>query len=63
MEIMTLGQIARKLGVPDHRIKYVVDRHRIEPRRRVGILRVWDEDAVSRIEAALEQQRQKYINS
>ena len=43
----TVGEIARRLGVPVHRIEYVVKTRRIEPVSRAGNLRVFDETDVA----------------
>ncbi len=53
--LMTLGQIAQRLNVSTHRVKYAIDQCRIAPLTRIGILRVWDEDALPRIKRALER--------
>lgn len=54
--LMTLGDVARQFpGVPLHRIKYVIDSHRIAPRRRAGILRMWHPDDVAVIREALQR--------
>ena len=50
---LTLGQIADRLGVSTHRVKYAVDQYRIKPRFRIGITRVWSEDDLPRIQSAL----------
>ena len=50
---MTLGQIAQRLGIPNHRAKYVIERFQIKPTDRIGILRVWDEDAFQSIKKNL----------
>ena len=51
--LLTLGQLADRLDVSTHRLKYAIDQSRIKPRMRVGITRVWYEDDIPRIEAAL----------
>lgn len=52
---LTLGQIADRLQAPVYRVKYAVEQYRITPIARVGILRVWDENALPRIESALKR--------
>ena len=52
-DLLTLGQIARRLGVPAHRLKYAIEEYRIDPVRRIGVLRVWSEDDISRMVSAL----------
>lgn len=51
--MLTLGQLAQRLDVSTHRLKYAVDQYRITPTTRVGILRVWSEDAIPLIQSAL----------
>lgn len=51
----TVGEIARRLGEPVHRIEYVIRARRIRPTGRAGSARVFPEDAVKAI--ALELQR------
>ena len=51
--LFTLGQLAERLDVPIHRLKYTIDIHRIKPRFSIGITRVWAKEDVPRIESAL----------
>jgi hypothetical protein len=51
--LLTIGEIAERLGVSMHRLKYAIDQYRIVPDRRVGIIRVWSEDKLPLIESAL----------
>ena len=55
---LTLGQVTNEVrkvlpGASDSQVKYALDRYRIEPVGRVGILRVWSKDDVSRVVSAL----------
>lgn len=52
-QLFTLGQLAERLGVPVHRLKYAIDQHCIHPVMRVGILRVWSEDEIPLMRRAL----------
>ena len=45
----TVGEIASRLGVPIHRVEYVVRSRDIEPAGRAGNARVFSEAAVDRI--------------
>jgi len=45
----TPGRIAAKLGVPVHRVQYVIARRRIEPAAYAGRLRLFNREAVARI--------------
>lgn len=49
----TPGQIGRKLGVPTHRIQYVIARRGIRPSAYAGRLRLFDREAVARIRHAI----------
>ena len=51
--LFTLGQLAERLDVSTHRLKYAVDQYRIVPVGRVGIIRVWSEDQIPSIRSAL----------
>ena len=51
----TIGEIARRLGEPIHRIEYVIRARRISPCGWAGNARVFPEEAVDAI--ALELQR------
>ena len=51
--LLTLGQIAERLDVPAHRVKYAIDVYRVKPRLRVGITRVWAEEDLPRIRSAV----------
>jgi hypothetical protein len=48
-QIWTLGDIARQLAVPQHRIVYVINSRGIEPIGRVGNLRVFGPSAVDAV--------------
>ena len=52
-ELLTLGQVAERLGEPIHRVKYAIDSYRIKPVTRIGILRCWAEDDLPQIRSAL----------
>ncbi len=51
--LFTIGDIARKLGVPRTRLDYAVDKAGIREKGRVGILRLFSPDQIPVIEAAL----------
>ena len=50
---LTIGDIARQLGVPRARLDYAVDKAGIRERGRVGIIRLFSADQVPVIRAAL----------
>ena len=52
-DFLTLGQLAERLGVSSHRLKYPIYQYRVKPRFRIGITRVWSEDDLPRIRSAL----------
>ena len=52
-EYLTLGQLAERLDVTTHRLKYALDQYRVRPRMRVGITRVWTQEDLPRIKSAL----------
>jgi len=51
--LLTLGQLAARLAVSTHRLKYAINEYRIDPVMRVGITRVWSEDSIPLIQSAL----------
>jgi hypothetical protein len=53
--ILTVGPIARRLGEPLHCVEYAIKSRSIEPCGIAGKLRVFDEDAVAQIAAALHE--------
>jgi hypothetical protein len=51
--MLTVGEIARRLGEPVHRIEYILRTRDIRPSGIAGICRVYAEDDVERIAAEL----------
>ncbi len=49
----TTGRIATKLGVPVHRITYIIESRGIRPAAYAGRLRLYDRDAVAMVRHAL----------
>jgi hypothetical protein len=49
----TVGEIARRLGQPVHRVEYVIRARQIQPGGRAGNCRVFAEEDVARIAAEL----------
>jgi DNA-binding transcriptional MerR regulator len=49
----TVGEIARRLGQPVHRVEYVLRSRHIQPGGRAGNCRVFTEEDVARIAAEL----------
>ncbi|MBM4078133.1 MAG: hypothetical protein FJ278_00415 [Planctomycetes bacterium] len=55
-KLLTPGLIADRLGVPVRRIQYVLTNCRgIRPAARAGILRLYDNEAVRRIQAEIDR--------
>ena len=50
---LTLGQLAERVGVSTHQVKYAIGQYTIKPAGRAGILRLWNEDAVPQLRSAL----------
>lgn len=57
-QLLTVGQIAKRIGVDTHRVAYVIRSRTIRPCGRAGIFRVFDEAAVRRIASELQRIRQ-----
>ncbi len=51
----TIGEIARRLGVPTHRVEYIIRARGIQPYGWAGNARVFDEEAVESIAKELER--------
>lgn len=48
-ELITTGDLARELGVPLHRITYLIQRHQIKEDARAGVYRLYRRDTLQRI--------------
>ena len=53
--LITVGQIAKRLGVETHRVAYVIRSRDIRPCGRAGIHRVFDDAAAERIGSELQR--------
>jgi hypothetical protein len=51
--VPTVGEIARRLGVPLHRVEYVIRSRRIEPTGKAGNAYVYSDADVDRIASEL----------
>jgi len=51
----TIGEIARRLAVPTHRVEYVIRARHIVPCGWAGNARVFDQEAIESITAELER--------
>ena len=49
----TVGEIARRIGEPIHRVEYVIRTRNLQPRGRAGNCRVFTDDDVAYIAAEL----------
>ena len=52
-DLLTVGDVARRLGVPRARVDYALEKAGIQERGRAGILRLFAADQVPVIQAAL----------
>ncbi len=52
-ELLTVGDIARRIGVPRAQVDYALDKGGIRERTRAGILRLFSPDQIPVIKAAL----------
>lgn len=57
--LLTVGEIAQRLGVPLHRVEYLIRSRGISPRSRAGQLRVFTEEDVLRLAEELAQPKPK----
>ena len=52
-EVLTIGRLARRLGVPEHRLDYAIRTAGIQPAARLGILRGFNQSQLGDIRQAL----------
>ena len=65
-ELLTVGDLSRRIGVPRARINYAIDKAGIQERGRAGILRLFTTDQLPVIQAALKtvrSRRQQEVNT
>lgn len=53
--VLTVGQIADRLGESPSRVAYVISRGRLKPLGRVGIIRLFSEEQVEVIQQSIER--------
>jgi hypothetical protein len=51
--LLTLGDIAKRIGEPIHRVRYAIESRKIEPAGRAGQLRMFLESDVELIQSVL----------
>lgn len=52
-ELLTVGDIARRLNTSVHRVSYAIETYRIAPVMRAGIIRLFSLEQLPAIESAL----------
>jgi len=57
--VLTIGEIARRLNAPLHRIEYLIRARGIEPVQRAGILRIFSEEDFEVLAAEHERLEQR----
>lgn len=55
--LLTVGDIARQLSVPQHKVNYAIEKEGILEQGRVGILRIFSQEQVLIIQAAIDNLR------
>ncbi len=58
-KLLSLTDIAKRLKIPFHRLRYVVAAANMQPVQRVGIVRLWSEDQMPEMKAALVKKPKK----
>jgi len=56
---LTVGEIARRLGCPLHRVEYLIRSRHIRPASRAGLLRVFSPEDMRRIASDLNRMDSK----
>jgi len=51
--MVSIGEIANKLGVPIHRVRYIIDKRGIRPTGRIANVRTFAESDIQFIESEL----------
>jgi hypothetical protein len=51
--LLTLTEVADRIGRPNARVKYAIDVYRIPPYQRAGIIRLWREEDIPEIQSAI----------
>ena len=54
-KLLTLGDLVHITGQAEHRVKYAINAYGIEPTQRAGVLRLWTQDDVPLVRAALDR--------
>ncbi len=63
MKMLTVGDIARRVKEPRARVAYAIEKCGVQERARAGILRLFSEDQVTVIEAAIATVRRRRCSS
>lgn len=50
---LTATEIADQLGEPPSRVNYIIQKHRLKPASRIGIIRLFDERQIEAIKQGL----------
>jgi DNA-binding transcriptional MerR regulator len=53
INLLTMNDIARELGVSLETVKSILEKQRIAPTRRVGVVRLWDRRTVAALRERL----------
>ena len=59
-EFFTRRDLARRLGVPDHRVKWVLTSRNIEPVHRAGGRAVYDSSALQKVRIGLRETGERW---
>lgn len=59
-EFFTRRDMARRFGVPDHRVKWVLESRKIEPAHRPGGRAIYDADAVQKVRLGLQETSERW---
>ena len=59
-KLLTVGEIAKQLNCPIHKVLYLIQSRQIKPFQRAGCLRIFGEDVVDMLRSELTVSQQRH---
>lgn len=60
-KLLTVGEIANRLGCPIHKVLYLINSRQIKPSQRAGALRIFNEETIETIRMELGTDRRRHF--